>query len=202
MGKNEFKPIVLTNDVKAYIQVAVNEGIEAGLKIAKIKRKAEAKDDTPKFDPFKATEERLYALPTLYQKVEDDKERLKDLGEYGPSRKSADMCRFQRGGLRLSQEEIVDTLKQDLIAKIAADEYEIETIQKALAIVKDDPYYKTLSRKYFDQMSDKEIAEEIAKDRNEKFEENKVWRNRSRLVQRVSVRLYGVDALRKQLKPM
>ena len=54
MGKNNWP------DFDAIIQKAVNAGRAQGMSIAK--------------DAYKATERRLYALPVLRQKVEDDKE--------------------------------------------------------------------------------------------------------------------------------
>ena len=55
MGKNNWP------DFDAIIQKAVNAGRAQGMSIAK--------------DAYKATERRLYALPVLRQKVEDDKEK-------------------------------------------------------------------------------------------------------------------------------
>ena len=44
--------------------------------------------------------------------------------------------------------------------------------------------------KYIQRMNDEDIAEKIHCD------PSTVWRNRKRLVQRVAVRLYGVDAVK------
>lgn len=59
MGKNNWP------DFDAIIQKAVNAGRAQGMSIAK--------------DAYKATERRLYALPVLRQKVEDDKEKLEQI---------------------------------------------------------------------------------------------------------------------------
>jgi DNA-directed RNA polymerase specialized sigma24 family protein len=52
-----------------------------------------------------------------------------------------------------------------------------------------DPYYRALEGKYFEQKSDDELAEELNCD------VSTVWRNRGRLVTRLAIRLYGVDAV-------
>lgn len=168
------------------IQKAVEQGIKAGYQVAK-------KESKHKFNAYRATEERLYSLPVLIGKVEKDRERLQELKQdpHLP-RRSKDICRFKRAGVRLTDEEIVDALKQDLQAKIAGDEFEIQTVQEALEIVKGDPQYRTLAGRYFDNISDGEIAREL------KCDESTVWRNRKRLVKRVAVRLYGVEAVQKQ----
>jgi hypothetical protein len=188
LSNKNLKPkemFTMTEDkFKEILQNAVDKAILAGRMAAKIEEKA-------KFNAFQATEERLYALPALYPKVTDDKEHLEELEKYGSRRRSADICRFKKGGVRLSDEEILDTLKQDLRAKIAADEYEINTINTALEIVKGDMYYRVLSGKYFEGIGDKVLATELNCD------DTTVWRNRNRMVRKVMVRLYGVEALRK-----
>ena len=49
----------------------------------------------------------------------------------------------------------------DMEATIAADRYEIETLERALATVRDDPYYRALSGKYLDDVDDRDIAEAL-----------------------------------------
>ena len=130
-------------------------------------------------DAFKATERRLYGLPTLKIKLEDDLERV-----------SKSITRFIKNGNRLSPDEIWEAVLMDMEATIAADRYEIETLERALATVRDDPYYRALSGKYLDDVDDRDIAEDLECDTST------VWRHRKRLVQRVAVWLYGAEALR------
>lgn len=165
--------------IEAIIKKAVIEAIEAGRKLSEQKPK----------DAFKATERRLYALPDLREKVKRDRERLEELQEHGLRSRSNDIIRFQKSGRRISDEELLEGLIQDLKATIAADEYEIKTIEDALAPLTSDPYFRTVTGRYFDNLTDEEIAKEIPCD------PATVWRNRGRLVTRLAVRLYGVDAL-------
>ena len=119
MGKNNWP------DFDAIIQKAVNAGRAQGMSIAK--------------DAYKATERRLYALPVLRQKVEDDKEKLEQIKTHGAPERSKSIVRFSRTGYRLTPEEMLEAIIKDLEATIAADEYEIETLEKALAHIEDDP---------------------------------------------------------------
>ena len=128
-------------------------------------------------DAFKATERRLYGLPTLKIKLEDDLERLEEFKLYGPRERSKSITRFVKNGNRLTPDEIWEAVLMDMEATIAADRYEIETLERALATVRDDPYYRAL-------------AEALECDTST------VWRHRKRLVQRVAVWLYGAEALR------
>ena len=149
MTRNEFEDV---------IRMAVEAGRMAAARTAK--------------DAFKATERRLYAVPDLRAKLEDDQEELEDTRKYGLKERSHSITRFFKSGVRLTPEEIM------------------EPIEKALASIRDDPYYLAVNGKYIQRMTDEEIAEQIHCD------PVTVWRNRKRLVQRVAVRLYGVEAVK------
>ena len=141
-------------------------------------------------DAFKATERRLYAIPDLREKLKDDEEELEDTRLYGLKERSHSITRFFKSSVRLTPEEILEAVTIDLEATIAATRHELEALGKALASIESDPYYLTVAGKYIERMTDGEIAEEIPCDTTT------VWRNRKRLVQRVAVRLYGVEAVK------
>lgn len=141
-------------------------------------------------DTFKATERRLYAVPVLRKKLEDDRERLDELQKYGPRGKSKSIVRFQSGGSRLTPEEIFEVIVRDMEATIAADAYELEIMERALAYIQDDEYYVTVTGRYLENLPDEVVAEKIPCDTST------VWRNRKRLVQRIAVMLYGATAVR------
>lgn len=165
--------------IEKIIRQAVSEGIEAG------RRQAEQSTK----NAYRETERRLYALPDLKDKIEKDKAYLEDFKKYGPSGRSADIIRFQKSGVRLSEEDIKSAIIQDYTARIAANEFEIKTVEEALAPLTRDTYFLALSGKYFKNFSDEIIADRLHCD------PRTVRRNRGRLVSRTAVRLYGVDAL-------
>lgn len=141
-------------------------------------------------DAFKATERRLYALPDLREKLKEDEEELHDTKLYGLKERSHSITRFFKSGVRLTPEEILEAVIMDLEATIARDRHEKETLEKALASIEGDPYYMAVQGKYIDRLTDEEVAEKIPCD------PATVWRNRKRLVQRIAVRLYGVEAVK------
>lgn len=168
-----------TPSIDEIIKKAVGAGLEAGrLSAERSTRNA-----------FKDTERRLYALPTLRQKLEDDKERLEEIKTYGPRSRSKSITRFGKSSVRLTPEEILEAVVTDMEATIAADEYEIERMEKALSIIADDEYVETVTGRYIEGLTDEEIADAIHCDTST------VWRNRKRLVQRLSVWLYGAKAV-------
>jgi hypothetical protein len=167
------------SDIEKIIERAVEEGLKAG------RTQAERAPD----NAYKATERRLYALPVLVRKVEDAQLRLKELEQEGAPGRSKDVIRFARSGVRVSPEEILETLIVDIKATIATDEHEIETLKKALKNIEDDPYYPVVTGRYFKNMSDEDIAKQVPCDTTT------VWRQRKRLVRIVAVWLYGAEAV-------
>jgi hypothetical protein len=165
--------------VEKIIRQAVKEGIEAGMQLAEKQARA----------LYKATERRLYALPDLREKVERDKAYLRELQTHGAARRSKDIIRFKKHGVRLSDEDIKEAMVQDLLARIAADEFEIKTIEEAMEPVKGDEFFLSVSGRYFGNWSDEKIGTEIHCDART------VRRHRGRLVRRIAVRLYGAAAV-------
>ena len=147
-----------------------------------------ASDRTVK-DTFKATEKRLYAYPIIRMKIEDDKEKMEEIKQYGVPGKSKSIVRFNTSGARLTLDEIQNALLRDMAADIARNELEIETINKSLEIIKNDPYCDIVKYKYFEGKNDDVIAEIMSCD------PTTVRRNKSRLVGRLAVFLYGVNAV-------
>lgn len=141
-------------------------------------------------DAFKATERRLYALPVLRQKIEDDRERMAELLQYGPRERSKSITRFVKTGVRLTPDEIFEAVLTDLEATIASDEFEIATMERALTTISGDEYYLTVTGRYIENLPDEEVAAKIPCDTST------VWRNRKRLVQRLAVWLYGAEAIK------
>lgn len=110
MGKNNWP------DFDAIIQKAVNAGRAQGMSIAK--------------DAYKATERRLYALPVLRQKVEDDKEKLEQIKTHGAPERSKSIVRFSRTGYRLTPEEMLEAIIKDLEATIRKAARPVRGIQR------------------------------------------------------------------------
>lgn len=88
------------NSVEEIIRRAVEAGRQSAERSAK--------------DAFKATERRLYGLPTLELKYRDDLEKLAELKAYGPRERDKSITRFFKTGVRLTKEEIFEAQVIDL----------------------------------------------------------------------------------------
>jgi hypothetical protein len=153
-----------------------------------------ARQKAETLEPYKLTERRLYALPHLEEKIKVDKENLEfytQAGEGGVCGQgvSKSIVRFQRGGYRVSPEEIQDALVTDLKARIAADEEEVRVVRGALGAIAEDIYYPAVEGRYLKNEVDEVIAEKIGCDTST------VRKHRGRLVRIVAIRLYGAAAV-------
>jgi hypothetical protein len=167
--------------IKKAVKEAMKKGLEAGLAAGRAEAERPA-------NTYKTTEDRLYALPILIKRVSNCEEYLDSLEACVSQGHSKDIVRFSRSS-SLSAEDKVDALIADGKAKIAADQHEIDVINKALENIKNDTYYLVVKGRYFEHLSDEEIAKQIPCDAST------VRHNRGRLVRILAVWLYGVEAI-------
>jgi DNA-directed RNA polymerase specialized sigma24 family protein len=141
---------------------------------------------------FKFTEKRLYAYMTLLENIkryEKDKEDLEKESHCYGSQKSKDIVRMQMSGVRLSPEEILHGRILNLERKKQIDVTEIQEIQRALDVIKNDKYYMIIELKYFEKYNDTQIAQEMHCD------ESTVKRRKNKLVREMMLSLYGAVVL-------
>ncbi|ODM27620.1 hypothetical protein A7W90_16150 [Clostridium sp. Bc-iso-3] len=134
---------------------------------------------------FKDTEKLLYSLPALKLKVEQDEEDMQN-GHVIQKRKSADVVRFG-GGSKYDNSE--DEYLESRRGSMERTKREIQRIEKALDVVKEDAYYDIIELKYFDNHTIEYIAEHFDKD------ETTIRRNKNRLINKLKLILFGADAL-------
>lgn len=143
-------------------------------------------------DPYTQAEGRLYALPLIRARLEnnrDERSELAALGIEALREHSRSLVRLLSPSMRLSAEEIHEAQLAELGARIAADEREVGYMERALAYIEEHPYFEIINLKYFKCMTDAAIAERLSCD------VSTIRRNRKRLVQSVALFLYGSAAL-------
>jgi DNA-directed RNA polymerase specialized sigma subunit len=140
-------------------------------------------------DAYKATEQRLYAYPTIKSRIEIDKEQLEYYLQGNMPSKSVSLVRFQKTGNRLSDEEILEGLITDLKAQIAANEYEASEIEKAIEYISGDEYAKVITCLFIEGKTIEQTCDEVC------CSKSTVSRQKNRLIERLSVYLYGVHAV-------
>jgi RNA polymerase sigma factor (sigma-70 family) len=90
---------------------------------------------------------------------------------------------------RVDPAQAAEAIEEQAAQALQRDKSELERITAALDALRDDPYFETIELYYFDGMTDQEISAELNRPKS------KIYRNRVRLVKRLSVRLFGAAAL-------
>lgn len=115
---------------------------------------------------------------------------IADLKKEKITEKSKDITSYSEcGGIRLTPEEKQEAKIIAVEMKKARDEAEVKEIQIALAEISEDVYYRIIELRYFNNLADEDIAEAL------NCEKTTVWRNRARLVKKLSVIFFGADAI-------
>lgn len=176
------KPTI-SQDVVSIIKKSVDEAVKKS--VAAIKAANEEIEIVHK-DYFKETEKLLYSLPALKLKVAQDEEDI-EKGIMILKRKSKDVVTVTNiCGSHCDPE--IDYIERRK-ASMERTKREIQRIERALETIQDDEYYNIIPMKYFDNCTIEEIAEQLGKD------VSTIRRNRRRLINKLKVILFGVDAL-------
>lgn len=137
---------------------------------------------------YRATEQRLYRVPVLRERIEDDKEDLMALesGETELLGPRPALLEIGRGtNLRRSPQDIRTDQMAALRSRLAGNERELRRMAAALGCIANDPYYPAIEMRYFQGVREVDIAERLQCD------PATIRRNRARLVKRLALRLYG-----------
>ena len=141
---------------------------------------------------YKSTIHRLDAIPDLKKRIEKNRAKLETALATGQGQgHSTSIVRYHPGsGVRVDPEEAYDALVQDLQARIDMDTAEVKEVTEALETVKNDYYYETVYDRFvLGNKDDDDIALSLSCDAST------VRRNRKRLIRRIAILLYGVEAI-------
>lgn len=171
--------------------IAINQSISKQMKKAVdaiFEAKSKVNDGQRNY--YSETERLLYAYPALKLKVAQDEEDLENGIIHTGANKSNDIARFSSSrGMRPPEEQVHEELERSRRASMERTKLEITRIDRALETIQEDPYYQIIPLRYFDNLSADEIAERVSCD------ERTYFRNKSRLIKKLMIILFGADAL-------
>lgn len=140
---------------------------------------------------YQATERRLRAYPALKANIKRYEADIKDIAHEDMG-KSADIVMFQSHSGKTPERDL-EELRQEkiflLTERLHRDTKEVQEIEVALDFIKDQEYFRIIPLVYFEGRSQKEIEKELH------CERSTIWRNRKALVGKMSIVLYGADAI-------
>lgn len=145
-----------------------------------------------KVNYYKMTERRLYAYSTLKVNIENYKKDLEDI-KVESFERSKDFVTFMSNSGTKMQTDI-ETLREaktlEIKRKMHIDECEIKEVDRALDAIANEEYKDIIKLYYFESKPQEEIAKLLH------CVETTVWRQRKRLVDKLTIILYGADAVK------
>lgn len=158
---------------------------------------ANAKPKTEK-TAYQKTEQLLYNYRGFQKIVQERLDEIEDIKKYGvPQSCGAVGERVQGGTLPggiVLPEESVEQAVHRIHCAIESTVRVIALMDRSLELLKNDPYYKILEMRYFDNRTLEDIAAYFNCD------SSTVSRNRSRLVKELSLRLFPDDVVNEYMK--
>lgn len=145
-----------------------------------------------KKNTFQKTEQLLYLMPKLKKAINHNKNRIKDLQEFG-------IVKSQSGigvhvvpanqPVKQDESEIVDKEVNKLKQRNYILDSEIKWINEILHTFSNDKYYELIRLKYFENKTHEEIAEYLECD------ESTVRRNKNRIINNLKGMLFPNDSI-------
>ena len=141
---------------------------------------------------IKLIKKRLFAYPQLQKNIERYRLDIKDIKrELNFGGKSKSIVVFQPTYAEpLTEADKKAAAIAIIEQKINRDQQEINEIGKALKEIKDEPYFQIIELRFFKNIRDRKIIGDIVG-----CEGSTVTRNIGKLLTRMSIILYGADAL-------
>jgi RNA polymerase sigma factor (sigma-70 family) len=139
---------------------------------------------------YQKTEQLLYNYRAFQRIVSERREEIEDIKRYGVPKKAGAVVEYGSGGSGGTPRGIV-LPEESVESRISAIERSMENviqaidiIDKALAAVASDPYYKAIPYRYFEGRTQEDIALEL------KVSQVTISKNNSRLIRELAMRLF------------
>lgn len=153
--------------------------------------------DRPKKTAYQRTEQLLYNYRGFKKIVADRMEEIEHLKKYGVPKRSTSIVEYSSHGGTVqgtvlpeeSVEQAIRTVQDSIVDTVHA----IALIDKCMATLKNDPYYKILEMRYFEGRT----QEDIALDFN--CSQVTISNNKSRLVKQLSMQLFPNQVVEEML---
>ena len=180
------------------LAVVVSEAVVNALESKGLVGKPSASQKVAEKSAYAKTEALLYNYRGFKRIVDDAKREIDDLRRYGvPKTCGAGGERVQNGGLPhgiVLPEESVESAVRNVERSVQGTVDAIALIDKSMAALRSDPYYKVLEYLYFDGRTQEDIAVEFG------VSQVTISNNKSRLVRELSLRIFPNQSINEMLQ--
>ena len=146
---------------------------------------------------YQRTEQLLYNYNNFHKIVEERLAEIEEIKKHGVPKTSKSITQY--GGASGSvqgivlDEETVDSIVQDKMSTVQDIVQHINTIDRGMETLKNDPYYCILEMRYFEGRTQEDIAAFL------NCSQVSISKNKSRLVRELSLRLFPNQVIKEML---
>lgn len=146
---------------------------------------------------YQKTEQLLYNFRGFQRVVKEKQEQIEEIKKYGVPHKGSAVHTYCGGsdahGLS-TEEETVDSVVYAVQMSVQDIEDVINMIKKAMLAMKNDPYYNILEMRYFDGMSQEDIAKAL------NCTQQNISYHKNRLVKELALRIFPNDVAKEMIQ--
>lgn len=149
-------------------------------------------------DTFKKTEKLLYEYPNLKKSIQNRKEQIQDLKEYGVQHKSKSITGIFNGGTKEDEDTIIQGNINSLNQHIYRTQVVLKHIDSILKTIENDKYYEIIPKYYFENKTFNEIAEfyDIKFDKKDTLTSlETIRKNKNRLINQIKTLILPNDLI-------
>ena len=146
---------------------------------------------------YQKTEQLLYNYRGFCRIIQESQQEIEDLRKYGVPGTCGGVKEYtNKGGMPqglVLDEERVEAAVRNVQERVQGTVQAIALIDKSMAALKSDPYYRILEMRYFEGRTQEDIAIEF------KCERTTIGRNKTRLVKELAMRLFPDQSMNEML---
>ena len=188
----ELAEIVTKSVVQSVVKALRDNGLVAASSTAN--RKVRPSDKSA----FQKTEQLLFNYRNFKRIVEEKKQEIVELREHGVPQKSKSIVAYSPGSSVQSgvvlPDEAVESAVHSVECAISSTVQVIGMIDKAMAALKNDPYYEVLEMRYLEGRTLEDIGVHFNCDHST------ISRNKNRLVRELAMRLFPDEVIGEYIK--
>ncbi len=147
---------------------------------------------------FQKTEKLLYNYRAIKDSIQHKEDEIKYLEENGLPQKSKSIVMYSTSSRNAEGDTYID-IKEGYQRAKGITEWLIKKIDNALEKIKKDKYYFIIEGKYFNNMTIEDLAEcadfSLVNKRKLGSSDRTIQRNKKRLVEKITITLFGAGAL-------
>jgi RNA polymerase sigma factor (sigma-70 family) len=194
----DFNREELTEIIKTVVESTINTLVDRGL-LGKASANASSKVQVKEKSAYSQTEALLFNYNNFRKIIRQKEQEIEDIRKYGVCEKGSVVIQYggnvggKPRGIVLDEErveEAIRTVQKSMETTVQA----LDMIDKNMAALKSDPYYRILEMRYFEERTQEDIAVEF------NCTQQNIAHHKKRLIKELSIKFFPEKAVAELLQ--